>query len=239
MIPESELLALKAVILRMEEAAPLTEVQLFHMAKRRKFRRKRLNEDPDEYREEAARNRKKWPIKNTFHPRNKNHPVYGDTHYALGFHVQSLNEELDNWFTVGADIPPQVPESRIKVILKRAKEMELRDRFTSAYDKHFANFWKPPLHREPTGDARRDILQEKVPRLEISVRDIEEVGNGEYAYVFEFHCCDCGGWMLNSPDDDDGPVVCVACGQVFGSFADMKALATHIGNEKAKSLGLS
>ncbi|MDF1718965.1 MAG: hypothetical protein P1U75_20210 [Antarcticimicrobium sp.] len=238
MIPESELMALKAVILRMEETVPLTKVQLFHMAKRRKFRRMRPNEDTDEYREEVARNRKKWPIKNTFHPRNKSHPVYGDTHYALGFHVQSLNDELDNWFTVGADSPPHVPEGRIKVILKRAKDMELRNRFVTAYDKHFANFWKPPINREPSGDKMRDSLQGKIPRLEISVRDIEDRGDGKFAYGFEFHCCDCGGWMLDLPDDDDGPVICVACEQVFGSFADMKALASHIGNEKAKSLGL-
>lgn len=55
MIPESELVALKAVILRLEEAVPLSEVDLFYKTKLRNFRRMRFGEDPREYRAELSK----------------------------------------------------------------------------------------------------------------------------------------------------------------------------------------
>lgn len=228
MILRHELTAAIALIERLEDTSPLSDLDLFHYKRRRVFRRARMDEDHEDYLAAYHLHRVKWPIKSPRLLRDKNHPVYGDTNYALGLHVQCADGFLDDWFTVGAAHPLQL--GRIPLLLKRAKRQDLVDRLETAHARHFGNFWKSPINRPPSGDGIQDILQSRVERLEVRLRERGENDAGQSTYEFDFHCLDCGGTVLDFPENDEGPVICVACRQVFGEFGDMKKLCMHIGS---------
>jgi len=231
-IPENEIASLEALILRLQETPCLTQLDRFYKERERK--QNYLVDIPKQIR--LAQIERTSP-KTKHQPRDKNHPVYGDTFYALGFQVNYLQGMLDDWFSWAHFVSPSASD-RIRAILKRAKRKELRERFITAYEKHFSDVWKPSIDRPPSGDAMLDILQRRVPRLTISVTDISQGEDDRLNYFFEFHCEDCGGYIFTDVDErDDGPLICKACEQVFGSVGDMKALAKHIGNKRAIELG--
>jgi hypothetical protein len=241
MIPRHERTGLLALIERLEDTTPLSEVDLFYKERLRTFRRSRPDEDQHDYLAALRHHRAAWPIKDTYFKRHKTHPVYGDTDYSLGFQVRAAEAFLDNWFTVGSQLPVMPSANRILAILKRVKEIDLRERFKQAHDRHFAGRWRPPVERAPSGDQKLDWAQSDVPRLTIRLREIEDIGNGKLRFEFDFHCEDCGGTVISYPDDPDeeGPAICLACDQVFGTAGKVKALAMRIGIVRAIELGLA
>lgn len=233
MIPKNEITALIALIERLEETPPLTPLLVF-----RKEKERRYTFSPDGNNPDVQAHQKKYGKKSAHQPRDKNHPIYGDTFYALGFQVRYLDAELNDWFAWAHFVPPGIA-SRINAILKRAKMLELKDRFNTAYDPHFSWYWKQPIPLEPTGDHILDNLIEGVRRLHVTLKSIDEDGEGGYTYSFEFCCRDCGGYIVSSPDDsDDGPALCLACGQVFGEMGQVKELAHYIGALEMQKRGL-
>lgn len=235
MIPENELSALMAVIQRLEETRPLTPLQIFRKEQERKYKFSPTGHNPD-----VHAHQRKYSKKSGFQPRDKNHPVYGDTHFALGFQARYLDAELNDWFTWAHFVAPGIA-TRIKAILKRAKMPELRERFEAAYDGHFSEYWKQPMPREPSGDEKLDRLIRDVPRLDVTLNTLTDQGNGEYSYSFQFCCRDCGGYVIDAPDgdDDNGPALCTACDQVFGTMGQVKELAHRVGQLELVKRGLS
>lgn len=49
-------------------------------------------------------------------------------------------------------------------------------------------------------------------------------------FEFEFHCKECSGYILETPEEGniDGPVRCKACGFEFGTFQEVKAKGEKI-----------
>lgn len=234
MIPDHEITALIALIERLEGTPKMTPIERFYKERARKFR-KVIGTDT------LTATMEKTKAKAPRYQREKNHPVYGDTHFSLIVHVTQLSKQMDDWFAWAHLVPPQSAE-RIKANLKRAKLAELNSRFCAAYDKHLGDYWVPSAPRSQSGDSMFDILQDRVPKLQMTLKSFEDEGFGQYKYEFEFCCRECGGYMMRTQDDDasdDGPFSCVACGIVFGSLADVKALGQYIGSEQLRRLGLS
>jgi hypothetical protein len=71
---------------------------------------------------------------------------------------------------------------------------------------------------------KRRAIQNGVARLSISIRDYSEIpgSKDQYHFNFEFHCCDCGGFILDTPDKDGDVVRCKACGASLGTLAKIK-----------------
>lgn len=237
MIPQHEVAALLALILRLESARPLTPEEAWRKGK---LRRARLveGETLDDF-----ELRLKEPAPTTpYLPRLKEHPIYGNTEHALGYHVAGLNGHFDDWFAWAHPLPPH-SASRIKAILKRAKMTDLRERFMAAYEKHipapltasYADPW--PL---PDDEDERDFcyLQSRVRSLIVRPTKIEDTARpGQFDVHVDFCCRECGGAIVHCPDDndDDGPAICKACGIVFGTLWDVRALAQHMANMVVKS----
>jgi hypothetical protein len=234
MIPQNEISALMSVIQRLEETPPLTALQIFRKEQERRYKFSPSGNDPD-----VHAHQRKYSKRSGYQPRDKNHPIYGDTHFALGFQARYLDAELNDWFAWAHSVIPGIA-LRITAILKRAKLLELRARFQSTYDKHFLEYWKHPMPRTPSGDEKLDWLIGDVPRLDVTLKALNDKGNGEYSYTFEFCCRDCGGYTIDAPDgdDDNGPAVCAACEQVFGTMSQVKELAQRVGQLELIKRGL-
>jgi len=143
MIPQNEITALLSVIERLEQTQRLTPLQIFCKEQARTYRFSPNGRDPD-----VHAHQRKYGKRSVFQPREKNHPVYGDTHFALGFQARYLDAELSDWFSWAYVLPGIA--ARIKAILKRAKMSELSERFVAAYDNHFSDLLKPAIQREPS-----------------------------------------------------------------------------------------
>ena len=236
MIPQNEITALLSVIERLEQTQRLTPLQIFRKEQARTYRF-----SPDGRDHDVHAHQRKYGKKSVFQPREKNHPVYGDTHFALGFQARYLDAELSDWFSwAHVTILPGIA-ARIKAILKRAKMSELSERFVAAYDKHFSDLLKPAIQRKPSGDQKLDWLQSDVPRLDVTLKSIDRSTAGSFSFAFEFCCHDSGGFVIEAPDDEDanGPALCKACGQVFGKMGQVRALAQLIGQLELKKRGLA
>ena len=235
MIPQNEFTVLMAVIERLEQTQILTPLQVFRKEQQRLYRFSPNGPDPD-----IHVHQRKYGAKAAFQIRDKSHPVYGDTHFALGFQARHLDALLSDWFAWAHFVMPSTA-NRIKAFLKRAKMSEVLARFTAAYDRHFLLDLRPPVPREPTKDEKLTWLQSDVPRLNVTLRSLDRSPSGQFTYSFEFCCHDCGGYVIDAPDDDDedGPALCKACGQVFGKLGQVRALAKHIGQTELSRRGLA
>ncbi len=86
----------------------------------------------------------------------------------------------------------------------------------------------PPAHQKIT------------ERLEIRVADYELIpGEKACNCKFAFTCQKCGAQSIHLPDDptDDSRASCQACGEEFGQFGDIKALANWIGQQELRKRG--
>ncbi|MBB1091076.1 hypothetical protein HUU61_07215 [Rhodopseudomonas palustris] len=94
----------------------------------------------------------------------------------------------------------------------------------------------PPVKRWKGNTKRR-----ATPKLSISIRNYaSRPGHpDQYHFNFEFHCSDCGGYLISTPDEDHGPVRCTACGAAFGSLANVKEACRSIALEamRVRKLG--
>jgi hypothetical protein len=58
------------------------------------------------------------------------------------------------------------------------------------------------------------------PVLSISILNYAQIAGcpEQYHFNFEFHCSDCGGYLISTPDDENDPVRCTACGAAFDIY---------------------
>lgn len=101
-----------------------------------------------------------------------------------------------------------------------------------------------PQYRDllfPPSKGPRAAMGRAAPVLSISIIDYEQVPNcpDQYHFNFEFHCSDCGGYLITTPDDESDPVRCTACGVPFDTLAEVKNSCRSIALEemKARKLG--
>jgi hypothetical protein len=75
------------------------------------------------------------------------------------------------------------------------------------------------------------------PALSISILNYEQMPDqpDQYHFNFEFHCTDCGGYMISTPDDENDPVRCTACGVAFGTLAKVKDACRSVAIEEMKT----
>ncbi len=82
---------------------------------------------------------------------------------------------------------------------------------------------------------------QRKPSLTISIRDYAEIPGSpdQFHFNFEFHCEECGGYIISTPDAENEPVTCKACGAVFDTLIKLKdACRTMATNElKTHKLG--
>lgn len=156
--------------------------------------------------------------------------------------IQVASASFDFWMQAG-ELPAPAYPRRIGVLLRKAKRIDLDARFTAAWRRHHWMALPPTVekkHDEMLDALRLQTLQSAIPKLSISVKDIIDEGDGGYEYRFEFHCLDCGGFVLSVPDDraPEGPVDCKACGERLGTYQALVDLAGLTGDREAKRRGL-
>jgi len=77
------------------------------------------------------------------------------------------------------------------------------------------------------------------PRLRVSIKDYHSLGEpGRYHFDFEFHCSDCGGYLIKMPDNDEDQVLCTACGAPFGTAPEVREQCTSIAKRYMADNGL-
>jgi hypothetical protein len=93
----------------------------------------------------------------------------------------------------------------------------------------------------PPSRQRRAAKRRPAPELSISILNYEPMPGcpDQYHFNFEFHCSDCGGYLISTPDDENDPVRCTACGVAFDKLATVKDACRAIAIEelKARKLG--
>lgn len=98
-----------------------------------------------------------------------------------------------------------------------------------------------------TAKAKQDIspfdperARRALPKLTITVADIEHQGGTNYYFHFNFCCNDCGGYIIQVPDDlsDSGPVTCKACDVYLGEYRTVRVVAEYIGQYELRARGL-
>src|SRR5258705_6352426 len=93
----------------------------------------------------------------------------------------------------------------------------------------------------PSKLRKADKARRAAPTLSISVLNYEPMPGfpDQYHFNFEFHCSDCGGYLISTPDDENDPVRCTACGVTFDKLAKVKDACRAIAIEemKARKLG--
>jgi hypothetical protein len=92
----------------------------------------------------------------------------------------------------------------------------------------------------PRPKSRKAQPGRAAPALSISILNYEQMPDqpDQYHFNFEFHCTDCGGYIMSTPDDEDDPVRCTACGVAFDTLANVKdACRIAIEEMKTRKLG--
>jgi hypothetical protein len=97
-----------------------------------------------------------------------------------------------------------------------------------------------PQYRDllfPPPKPRKEKAMRRVrPVLSISILNYVEVPGypDQYHFNFEFHCTDCGGYLISTPDDENDPVCCTACGVAFDKLAKVKDACRSLALEEMK-----
>jgi hypothetical protein len=93
----------------------------------------------------------------------------------------------------------------------------------------------------PSKPRKRNAMRRAAPVLSISILNYEQMSDcpDQYHFNFEFHCSDCGGYLISTPDDENDPVRCTACGVAFDKLANVKDACRSIAlaEMKARKLG--
>lgn len=76
----------------------------------------------------------------------------------------------------------------------------------------------------------------RVTKLTISIKNYWRLPDqpGQYHFEFEFCCTECGGYLLNIPDDARQKAKCVACDREFGSVESINNRCRRIGLRELK-----
>jgi hypothetical protein len=101
-----------------------------------------------------------------------------------------------------------------------------------------------PQYRDllfPPPRQRRAAKRRQAPALSISILNYEPMLGypDQYHFNFEFHCSDCGGYLISMPDDENDHVRCTACGVALDTLAKVRGACRAIVIEemKARKLG--
>jgi DNA-directed RNA polymerase subunit RPC12/RpoP len=93
----------------------------------------------------------------------------------------------------------------------------------------------------PSKPRKANVMKRRAPALSISILNYAQIPGcpDQYHFNFEFHCSDCGGYLISQPDDEDDPVRCTACGVAFDRLAKVKDACRSIALDemKARKLG--
>ena len=121
----------------------------------------------------------------------------------------------------GGDFLPFLMEYRMIVEDGRGPLADLVNRYPQYRDVLF-----PPRH------GKKPVA----PLLSISIRDYAEIpgSKDQFHFNFEFHCGDCGGYLIRTPGDEREPVHCTACGAAFDTLAKMKEACRTIAMKELK-----
>jgi hypothetical protein len=126
----------------------------------------------------------------------------------------------------GGDFLPFLIDYRMIVENRVGNLAELADRY--------------PQYRKVLFPPPKGVRKKRAPLLSIAVLNYSEIPGSpdQYHFNFEFHCTDCGGYLITTPDVESDPVHCTACGAEFESFAKMKDACRMIALDKMKELKL-
>lgn len=99
----------------------------------------------------------------------------------------------------------------------------------------------PPRRASRAAPRKQQMKKPVAPVLSISILDYAEIPGSpdQYQFNFEFHCSDCGGYLISTPDVESEPVHCKACGVAFDTLAKINDACRTIAIEemKARKLG--
>lgn len=153
-----------------------------------------------------------------------------DTSNDLAAQVDRVERFVARWLEVG-ELPAPYYADRIAVILRKAKDFEMEQRFLAAYLKLF---WTPlrGTADQKIVDRAKKIGIPTPDDLELTISETVARPDGSTFVNFAFSCKSCRGHILTIPDDpdEDGPVSCKACGLGFGGFGNLKTMMAHVAN---------
>lgn len=209
---------LTALVIAMESDEPITELQSFYLRRDdyarqvANFRTAGLGRLLSNFDAELDRQR-------TIKP---NFPARGT--YDLPQMAEMAFASYADRRTAGTPMQPFYIEKLTELLVSRGQP-DLSRRFDAAAHRHMGKLHVSIMHDE----AKLNGLQASVPRLRITLKDVQQGIDGTYAN-FETVCEECGSCDLTFPDGDDtkGPAVCVGCGHVFGSRLSVEKLAKHV-----------
>lgn len=126
----------------------------------------------------------------------------------------------------GGEFLPFLIEYRIIVEEAGGTLTDLASRYPQYRDLLF------PPPKPPKASATRQS-----PMLSISILNYEQMRDDpdQYHFNFEFHCSDCGGYVINTPDVESDSVRCTACGAAFDSLAKVKDTCRSMALEEMKT----
>jgi hypothetical protein len=127
----------------------------------------------------------------------------------------------------GGDFLPFLMEYRMIVEDGGGTLADLANRYPQYRDVLFP----PPMPR------KRRAKKPVTPRLSISILDYAEIpgSKDQYHFNFEFHCGDCGGYLISTPDTENEPVRCTACGITFDTLAKINDACRTIALDELKA----
>jgi hypothetical protein len=132
----------------------------------------------------------------------------------------------------GGDFLPFLLEYRMIVEDGGGTILELADRYPQ---------YRYVLFPPPRAPRKKRVKKPVAPALSISILDYAEIPGSpdQYHFHFEFHCGDCGGYVISTPDIESEPVRCKACGVAFDTLAKINDACRTIAIEelKARKLG--
>lgn len=78
----------------------------------------------------------------------------------------------------------------------------------------------------PTDDVEALVFSLTVHVKRVGLPD----ATGGLDVEFDYHCEECGGWVITLPNGDgpDDPAQCKACGWVFGKYSAVLALCRDV-----------
>jgi hypothetical protein len=84
----------------------------------------------------------------------------------------------------------------------------------------------PPLRTMRKKRAEKPVA----PALTISILDYAEIpgSKDQFHFNFEFHCSECGGYLISTPDREDELIRCTACGVAFDTLAKINEVCQTV-----------
>jgi hypothetical protein len=156
--------------------------------------------------------------------------------HSLGIDMDEIPEttmasEIGQIPVNGGEFLPFLIEYRMIVEDGGGTLIDLASRYPQYRDLLF-----PPLK-----PRKAKPMERVAPVLSISILNYAPIPGcpDQYHFNFEFHCSDCGGYLISMPDDENDPVRCTACGVAFDRLAKVNDTCRSIALDemKARKLG--